>query len=498
MDQKFFKVPFASGGDVTPIPNDATGDGSVSFQIGYGVNYSLDPATNPSALLVERTKQNALFGDMTEALQQYQIVGTPEFITDTDNGGDPYEYGAGARVRYRADPADPWVTYISLVDANDELPTVTTHWTIASAGLLALTGLTNANVTLTRAQAQAEIITLAGTLTANIQIILPATRQMWIIRNATSGAFTVTAKTAAGTGVVATQGLNVIVFGDGTNIYALDTVVPDGSITTAKLADTAVTGPKLNSALLAGDIVLVNSTTMLTSRLVGVNRTSNWNFVANDRNKLSINESATPRTGTLPAAASLVDGWASFVLARAAGSVIASTGTELLINGLGSLVSSYTLSAGEMVRIVLFGGVYFVMTINQRATTASPGIVEQATAAEVRAETANFYPDAASIRNSPGVLGAWAKLNGTGTIALLASYNISGTTDHGTGEYTFTTTTNFQDVNNSPVYSGQNTVNSSITNEISTSASACRSLSRNITIGSADINPLNLAWAGNT
>jgi hypothetical protein len=35
---------------------------------------------------------------------------------------------------------------------------------------------------------------------------------------------------------------------------------------------------------------------------------------------------------------------------------------------------------------------------------------------------------------------AWANLNGTGTIALRGSFNVSSVTDNGTGQYTFTYT----------------------------------------------------------
>lgn len=41
----------------------------------------------------------------------------------------------------------------------------------------------------------------------------------------------------------------------------------------------------------------------------------------------------------------------------------------------------------------------------------------------------------------------WASLNGTGSIALHDSYNISGTTDNGTGDYTFTIDTDFASAN---------------------------------------------------
>tara|TARA_R110000851_G_scaffold267163_1_gene419606 strand:- start:118 stop:510 length:393 start_codon:yes stop_codon:yes gene_type:complete len=42
---------------------------------------------------------------------------------------------------------------------------------------------------------------------------------------------------------------------------------------------------------------------------------------------------------------------------------------------------------------------------------------------------------------------AWVNFNGTGTVAIRASYNISSITDNGTGDYTISFTTNVADVN---------------------------------------------------
>jgi hypothetical protein len=59
------------------------------------------------------------------------------------------------------------------------------------------------NVTLTALQAALPYIAITGTLSANINVIFPAnTGQSWIVANVASGAFTVTVKTASGTGVV--------------------------------------------------------------------------------------------------------------------------------------------------------------------------------------------------------------------------------------------------------------------------------------------------------
>jgi len=47
----------------------------------------------------------------------------------------------------------------------------------------------------------------------------------------------------------------------------------------------------------------------------------------------------------------------------------------------------------------------------------------------------------------PSACKAWALLNGTGAIALAASYNFDSPTDNGTGDYTMTLTTNFSSAN---------------------------------------------------
>ena len=85
-------------------------------------------------------------------------------------------------------------------------------------GIAAIT-MTNANVTLTPAQYGKPFIVLSGVLTANLNLIFPNLAGSWTVVNNCTGAFTVTAKTAAGTGVlIPSLGQKHIIYGDGTNI----------------------------------------------------------------------------------------------------------------------------------------------------------------------------------------------------------------------------------------------------------------------------------------
>jgi hypothetical protein len=53
---------------------------------------------------------------------------------------------------------------------------------------------------------------------------------------------------------------------------------------------------------------------------------------------------------------------------------------------------------------------------------------------------------------------AWVNFNGTGTVAIRASGNVSSITDNGTGDYTVNFTTAMPDANYSAVATGENTI----------------------------------------
>ena len=50
-------------------------------------------------------------------------------------------------------------------------------------------------------------------------------------------------------------------------------------------------------------------------------------------------------------------------------------------------------------------------------------------------------------RVAQGTAAAWVNFNGTGTVAIRASYNVSSITDNGTGDYTVNFTTALADAN---------------------------------------------------
>lgn len=123
---RFIKTLWATGGDVTPVPEATQPDGSVSYEEGFGFDYERDEGSDPDALSIPREKFNGILNDLTGIAQQYQVNGFPDFITTADNGGTPYEYSINATVRY--DDGSGFKNYYSLVDANDALPSDATKW----------------------------------------------------------------------------------------------------------------------------------------------------------------------------------------------------------------------------------------------------------------------------------------------------------------------------------------------------------------------------------
>lgn len=120
---KFFRIPFATSGDKTAVPDAIDASGYVSYTEGYGSDYELIK-TDPNSKNVEREKQNELFFDITTAIAEIQSQGVPDFITSALNGGTAYSYSINAMVRYNND------IYVSLANTNTALPTDTTKWAL--------------------------------------------------------------------------------------------------------------------------------------------------------------------------------------------------------------------------------------------------------------------------------------------------------------------------------------------------------------------------------
>lgn len=84
--------------------------------------------------------------------------------------------------------------------------------------------LASSDVTLTATNGQLDqarnmILNCTGTLSTNVNVIVPAKAKVYVVLNDTSGAYTVTVKTAAGTGVVVPQGTMQVVMCDGTDCH---------------------------------------------------------------------------------------------------------------------------------------------------------------------------------------------------------------------------------------------------------------------------------------
>ena len=92
-----------------------------------------------------------------------------------------------------------------------------------------------------------------------------------------------------------------------------------------------------------------------------------------------------------------------------------------------------------MASLVLTGDTSGQVTIAAPAVAGTTTLTLPATTGTVLADT------------TVGVCRAWVNFNGTGTVAIRASFNVSSITDNGTGDYTVNFTTAMPDVNYSIV-----------------------------------------------
>lgn len=112
--------------------------------------------------------------------------------------------------------------WLNLNEANGTSPEsatgANTGWVpINNYGVTQIT-MTSGRVVMSSLQAAKDRIIISGTLTANVNLIFPAWIKSWVVHNNCTGNFTITCRTASGSGVVVIPGLVSRLFCDGVNI----------------------------------------------------------------------------------------------------------------------------------------------------------------------------------------------------------------------------------------------------------------------------------------
>jgi hypothetical protein len=209
-------LPFAEAGGKNTIPVDSQigiTAGAASLKDGF-------PPLTRTPLAAGGTPPSGL--DMNGILYELSaiirwanagagFVYDATFATDTNVAG----YPKGARV-LRSDGLGYW---FNTVDDNTTDPEAGGAGWVPdyTSGVTAVT-MTGSNVTLTALQYGKPTIVISGTLTTNLNLIFPSIAGKWTVINNTAGPYTITCKTAAGTGAIVNTVQAIV--GDGTNIYS--------------------------------------------------------------------------------------------------------------------------------------------------------------------------------------------------------------------------------------------------------------------------------------
>lgn len=130
------------------------------------------------------------------------------------------------------------------------------------AGLVAIPVGGNADILATSVQAQNLVQKLTGVLTGNIHYILPALGGFFLVNNATTGNYTITAITSAvgSTGIDCPQGHTIAIYSDGTNINRWNYVTGNtGQILVGDPGTPSKTGIELDLSGTIGSYVATNA-----------------------------------------------------------------------------------------------------------------------------------------------------------------------------------------------------------------------------------------------
>lgn len=339
-------------------------------------------------------------------------------------------------------------------------------FSIAGSGDYTINQGTAVNLTFRRA-----FWTVTGILTGTRVLVVPASPKLYFIRNATTGGFGLTIKTAGGTAAtIATSGLTIIVC-DGTDCYtAADAVSRGGDTMTGKLTITSgglavdhavsVSGSlyvgstvSVSGAAAFGSTVSVSgaatfgstvsiagaldlNSTLLMDGAAVLNSTLLVGGIATFNSTVSVSGAATFKSTVSVSGAVSVGGALAVAGAATFGSTVSITGaldlnstllmdgaavlnSTLLVGGIATFNSTVTVSGAA----VFIGGVTF-----QAAVTVEGALVGAAGARFATIVSASSYAGANAIFAS-------GTIEYAGAVSIEASFNVVSVTRSAQGNY---------------------------------------------------------------
>lgn len=221
-------LPFAADGTKNAIPVDSQ-IGIVAGKASLADGFPPLTRTPLSAGGVPPSglDMNGILYEMSDVIRWANAGGgyafDATFATNANVGG----YPKGARVM-RSDGLGYWLNTVENNETDPEAAGAAAAGWVPdfTSGATAVT-MTNANVTLTPLQYGKPVIVISGLLTANLNLIFPDIPKSWAVVNNTTGAYSITCKTASGTGVILSDTVDQIT-GDGVNIYNQNNFVQAG------------------------------------------------------------------------------------------------------------------------------------------------------------------------------------------------------------------------------------------------------------------------------
>lgn len=157
------------------------------------------------------------------------------------------------------------------------------------AGLLSRSVAGGTNVTLTGVEYDHLALEFTGTLTASISVILPATAgRAWIVLNNTSGVFTLTVRSALGTGIAVAQGTRAVLYGNGSDIFRAG---PDATATGVAVTTIGPTAAQQHAlpAVASDTVALIAAAQTLTNKTLSSPKLSTALLDSNGNELLSAN-----------------------------------------------------------------------------------------------------------------------------------------------------------------------------------------------------------------